>query len=307
MTEEESVVRVENLTVRYGGTTACDRVSFAVPRGSVYALLGRNGAGKSSLVRCALGQQKPQSGGVVLFGKPVWSRRAEVMRKVGVVPEEPDAPQEMTAAQLAAFCAPLYPSWDREAFSTRLRRFEIPADRPFRSLSKGQKGMLMFALAFSPHPELLVLDDPTLGLDAVARRSIFEDLVGDLADRAPAVLIATHDLGGIEGIADRVGILESGRLRLDMGMEQLKSRYRKLRFCREPASPDGTGSRELVALGASDARETGFGFEAVLAAYEESAFARFRSVPGVLDAQVEPMSLEEIVVATATRNEGETL
>jgi ABC-2 type transport system ATP-binding protein len=307
VTSEDSVVRIENLTVRYGGKAACEAVSFTVPRGSVYALLGRNGAGKSSLVRCALGQQKPQSGGVLLFGKPVWTHRMELMPNVGVVPEEPDAPPDMTAGQLAAFCSPLYSTWDREAFGARLHRFEIPGNRAFKNLSKGQKGMLLFALALAPHPDLLVLDDPTLGLDVVARKSTFEDLVEDLADRAPTVLITTHDLSGIEGIADRVGILDGGRLLLDTGMEELKLRYRKLRYRKEPPPGAARSFKELDAFDAYRVRETALGVEAVIAGYEEVAFARFQHTDGIRDAEVEPMSLEEIVVATTMRTEGDTL
>lgn len=218
-------IMVEGLTVRYGRRTAVDHVSLMVPRGSVYALLGRNGAGKSSIVRCLLGQLKPDAGRATLYGLDSWRRRAEAMRRTGVVPEEPDAPPSMTARRIAAFCARLYPSWDSAAFEERLRRYEIPADLPFARLSKGQKGLVALALALAPAPEILVLDDPTLGLDVAARRALFEELVGDLADRGTTVLITTHDLAGIEGIADRVGILVEGRLLVDEEMEALKERH----------------------------------------------------------------------------------
>lgn len=176
-----------------------------------------------------------------------------------MVPEEPDAPPEMTAKQLAAFCSPLYPTWDHGSFEARIHRFGIPENRPFRNLSKGQKGMLLFALALAPRPDLLVLDDPTLGLDVVARKSTFEDLVSDLADRAPTVLITTHDLQGIEGIADRIGILKQGRLLLDMQTEVLKSRYRKLRY-RWERTPAEEGIRgDLDMFTALDVRMTDSG------------------------------------------------
>src|SRR2546430_7433621 len=113
MSASETIIRIDGLTVRYGRKTAVDRVSLTVPRGSVYALLGRNGAGKSSLVRCLLGQQGPTSGVARLFGGDAWKTRTAAMARIGVVPEEPDAPPEMTARQLAAFFERLYPSWDQ--------------------------------------------------------------------------------------------------------------------------------------------------------------------------------------------------
>ena len=221
----DTPISVEHLTVRYGSRLAVDDVTLGVPRGSVYGLLGRNGAGKSSLIRCLLGQQKPEAGRTSLLGLDPWRRRSEAMKKIGVVPEEPDAPPTMTAHRIAAFCGRLYPGWDGAGVEERFRRFRIPHDVPFGKLSKGQKGLVSLALALGHAPEVLILDDPTLGLDVVARKALFEELVGDLADRKTTVLITTHDLAGVEGIADRVGILREGRLIVDREMESLKLEY----------------------------------------------------------------------------------
>jgi ABC-2 type transport system ATP-binding protein len=218
-------IAVERLTVRYGRQTALDDVSLRVPRGAVYALLGRNGAGKSSLIRCLLGQQRPQGGRTALHGLDSWRHRPRTMLRTGVVPEEPDAPPGMTVPRIVRFCGRLYPSWDATAVEARLRRFEIPLGVPFGRLSKGQKGLVSLALALGHGPELLILDDPTLGLDVAARKSLYEEVVADLADRGTTVLLTTHDLAGVEGIADRVGILRSGRLVLDDTLEALKEQH----------------------------------------------------------------------------------
>jgi ABC-2 type transport system ATP-binding protein len=304
MNSTDTIIAAKNITIQYGSRTACENVSFEVERGSVYALLGRNGAGKSSLIRCLLGQQKPRSGEAFLFGKNVWDHRSETMGKVGVVPEEPDAPPEMTAKQLAAFCSRLYPFWDHAAFDARLTRFGIPTDRIFRNLSKGQKGMLLFSLALAPMPDLLIMDDPTLGLDAVARRSTFEDLVGDLADRAPTVLITTHDLAGIEGIADGAGILKEGRLLLNAPMEELKARYRRLRYKRCRLADDAARLAELEIFTSMHVRLTNLGVEAVISDYEEGKFERFRCIEGIGDAEISPMSLEEILIEVSGAEPG---
>jgi ABC-2 type transport system ATP-binding protein len=217
------LVEIEALAIRYGRTRVLEGVSLSVPQGCVYALLGRNGSGKSSLLRVLLGQRPPAAGTVRLLGEDPWRSRTRLMERVGVVPEEPDAPPEMTAAQLAAFCGRLYRRWDSESVAGRIRRFGVPADRPFERLSKGQKGALMLSLALGHSPELLILDDPTLGLDVVARDAVFREVIGELADHGSTVFVTTHDLHGIEGIADRVGILHEGRLALDGSLEALKA------------------------------------------------------------------------------------
>jgi ABC-2 type transport system ATP-binding protein len=216
-------LETDDLSVSYGRTRVIEGLTLAVPRRSVYALLGRNGAGKSSLLRVLLGQRPAASGGVRLLGEDPWTRRTSLMAKVGVVPEEPDAPPEMTPLQLSAFCARLHARWDAAAVAERFRLFEVPADRSFGSLSKGQKGAVMLALALGHSPELLLLDDPTLGLDVVARDAVFREVIGDLADRGSTVFVSTHDLRAIEGIADHVAVLHGGRLALAGAMEALKA------------------------------------------------------------------------------------
>jgi ABC-2 type transport system ATP-binding protein len=222
-TEAVPALLADGLTIRYGRTTVVEGLSLAVPHGSVYALLGRNGAGKSSLLRVLLGQRPAAIGRVLLLGEDPWKRRASLMAKVGVMPEEPDAPPEMTAAQLSAFCGRLHARWDGAAVSERLRRFEVPLDRPFGSLSKGQRGAVSLALSLGHAPELLLLDDPTLGLDVVARDAVFQEVIGDLADCGTTVFVTTHDLRAIEGIADHVAILHEGRLAIAGPLEALKA------------------------------------------------------------------------------------
>jgi ABC-2 type transport system ATP-binding protein len=216
-------LEMDGLSVRYGRAHVVEELTLAVPRGSVFALLGRNGAGKSSLLRVLLGQRPPAKGRVRLLGEDPWTHRTSLMARVGVVPEEPDAPPEMTPLALSAFCARLHARWDAPAVAERFRRFEVPTDREFGRLSKGQKGAVMLALALGHAPELLLLDDPTLGLDVVARDAVFREVIGDLADRGTTVFVTTHDLQAIEGIAEHVAILHGGRLALSGRLEALKA------------------------------------------------------------------------------------
>jgi len=287
----DNAIAISDLTVRYGRTLAVDHVGLNVAKGSVYALVGRNGAGKSSLVRCLLGEQKPEHGTSMLFGEEVWSRRTALMQRIGVVTEEADAPPEMKVSSIARFCSRLYDRWDQGSVEARLRTFGVPMASRFGSLSKGQKKQVSLALALANSPELLVLDDPTLGLDVVARRSLFEEVIGDLADRGTTIFITTHDLAGVETFADRVGMMENGRLVLDEEVEALKSRFRRIRFAAQPVAIDTAVLRPTVM------RRWGAGAEAIVSNYDDLAFERMRSASNIGAAEVEAMSLEEIFIA----------
>jgi ABC-2 type transport system ATP-binding protein len=218
-------LETEEVAVAYGRTRVLDGITLAVPRGSVFALLGRNGSGKTSLLRCLLGQRPPARGRVRLLGEDPWRHRRRLMERVGVVPEDPNAFPEMSARQLSAFCARLHPRWDGAQVEERLRRFEVPVERAFGRLSKGQKGAVMLALGLGHGPELLILDDPTLGLDIVARDTVFREVIGELADRGTSVLVTTHDLRAVEGLADHLAILHAGRVALTGAMEAVKAEW----------------------------------------------------------------------------------
>jgi ABC-2 type transport system ATP-binding protein len=291
----DNAIRISDLTVRYGRTLAVDNAALSVAKGAVYALVGRNGAGKSSLVRCLLGQQKPEHGGVTLFGEDAWSRRTALMQRIGVVTEEADAPPEMSVGAIARFCARLYDKWDQDSVEARLRTFGVPLTSRFGSLSKGQKKQVSLSLALAISPELLVLDDPTLGLDVVARKSLFEEVIGDLADRDTTVFITTHDLAGVETFADRVGMMEQGRLVLDEDVDALKSRFRRIRFA-QPVAIDAAVLRPTVM------RSWGGGAEAIVSNYDDVSFERMRSTSNIGAAEVSAMSLEEIFIAIAGGN-----
>ncbi len=274
-------VEVDQLAICYGRRSVLEGIGFHVSPGDVYALLGRNGAGKSSLVRCLLGWQKPKHGAVRLFGKNAWNHRAKAMERTGVVPENPDLPPRLCISELAAFCARLYPRFDEAGFRTRVDRCGVSMKDKAGSLSRGQKAQVALALALAPSPDLLVLDDPTLGLDAVARRTFFESLVVDLAERGVTVLLTTHDLAGAEGVADRVGILHGGKLICDESFEGLKASLRRLRWTE--------GLPDLAEHHVLRRSYGAFGGEAIVAGWREEL-----AIPGL---RAEPLSLEEAFIA----------
>lgn len=236
------MISIRDLTVRYGRFAALDGVTFEVSAGSVFALLGRNGAGKSTLLRALLGLRRPDGGEIRVAALDPWRSRRELMTLLAFTPEVPDAPAEMTVAALARFVARFRPSWDAAGFDARMRRFEIAGDRRFGRLSRGQKSLVQLALAIAQRPRLLVLDDPTLGLDPVARRYVFDELIDELAGRGTTVLVATHDLEAVERLATHVALLHSGRCLLTGQLEELRRR-----------DGDGSGTLEELFLRATGA------------------------------------------------------
>ena len=220
-----TTIVIEDLRVSYWGQPALDAVSLAVGRGDVYALLGRNGSGKSSLLRCVLGLHRPSGGSLRVFGHDPWRERVRVLARVGSVPEAPNAPGDLTVPQLVGLTRRLHARWDDEATSQRLDRFAVPRTVPFGRLSKGQQGAVMLTLALGHSPDLLVLDDPTLGLDVIAKEEVFAELIRDLADRGTTVLMTTHEIGLAEGLASHVGILVDRRLAASGQLEALKQQH----------------------------------------------------------------------------------
>ncbi|HYH05553.1 MAG TPA: ABC transporter ATP-binding protein [Thermoanaerobaculia bacterium] len=292
-----TAIQAANVSVRYGRKTALEDVSLSVAPGSVYALLGRNGSGKSSLVRTLLGQLPPAQGRATLFGEDVWRHRTRLMERVGVVPEDADAPPEMRVRELAWFSSRLYPRWSQAAFDARIDRFGIDANARSGNLSKGQKKQVSLALALAASPELLILDDPTLGLDVVARKSLFEEVIADMADRGITVFITTHDLAPVEAIADRAAILKNGRIVLDEELETMKSRFRRIRFASQPLA---LAQANLIATAV---RQWGTGTEAVVTNYNDLELARLQEAVPTVD--VAPLSLEEIFIAVAGEEKGQ--
>ena len=293
MNLEISPLALTSVGIAYGKHRILDDVSLRVEPSQVYALLGRNGAGKSSLVRCMLGLQCPTQGTATLFGEDAWVSRHRAMNRVGVVPESPDVPSRMRVDEVVAFCRKLHAKWDESAVSERLNRAGIAMDAKFGSLSRGQKAQASLALALGHGPELLVLDDPTLGLDAVARRGFFESLVGELADHGVAVLLTTHDLTGVEGVADRVGILRDGRLDIDEPLETLKARLRRIRW--------GTLRPAFAGMKVLREDQSAWGGEAIVLAESEAAFDTVAG-PAENEVEVESVALEEAFIALVDEN-----
>ncbi len=304
MNNNSKPVTVDRLTVRYGRTTAVDDISFEIGPGEVYALLGRNGAGKSSTISCLVGQRKAASGACRVFGTDSWRGRRRVMARLGLVPETPDIPPAATALELGRFLSRVRPVWNVDDYRERLKRVGVPSRLPACRMSKGQRRQLALAAVLAAEPEVLVLDDPTLGLDVVVRRTLLEELIGELADRGTKVLVTTHDLVGVEGIADRVGIMRRGRLALDESMADLKARFRRFRCVLSNGVSVDAVERALAPLEPASLRIFGARLDAIVGRADDEASASFRTAMSVSDVSFEPVGLEAIFIALCGDDEG---
>lgn len=205
-------IQIEHLSQGYGRKAVLHDVSLAVPAGQTLALLGRNGAGKTTLIRTLLGLLPPREGSVRVTGVDPHANPLEVRRRVGYLAEDQAMYGWMTAIEIGRFLTPFYPTWDGPHYSSLLTRFDLPVDVKIRHLSKGQTVRLGLALALAHRPELIILDDPALGLDPIARKEFNRDLVEHLQAEGRTVLYSSHLLSEVEAVADAVAILDGGRI-----------------------------------------------------------------------------------------------
>jgi ABC-type multidrug transport system ATPase subunit len=205
-------------------------LTLSVPTGSIYALLGRNGSGKTTLIRTVLGLYRQDSGKVSVFGKNPHLDGPAILTRIGYVPEVVAVFDWINVSQLIQMLRPIYKTWDNSYCYKLLERFELPLDVKIRDMSRGMMTKVSLVAALAHRPELLVLDDPTLGLDKVVLREFFETLADVSKREGTTVLIASHAIEQVEKIATHVGLLSEGRLMLSDTQAGLKMRTREVRL-----------------------------------------------------------------------------
>jgi ABC-2 type transport system ATP-binding protein len=230
MGEQTVAIQTAGLTKRYGRKAALQDLSLAVPKGSVFALIGRNGAGKTTLIRTLLGLTAADGGTATVLGLNPAKQAVEIRRKVGFVPDEHRFPRWMSIGELTGFTSAFFPTWNAELCAELLARFKLDPKQKVKALSRGMLAQTALCLALAHEPEMLILDEPTSGLDAVVRREFLEQVLGAAADEGRTILISSHMLDELDRVADHVGYLEEGTLRLAETAESLKERVREYRL-----------------------------------------------------------------------------
>ena len=225
----DNVIEVEHLVKYFGGRCVLDGIDLTVPRGCIYGLLGRNGSGKTTMIRILLGLEPPTRGRTALLGQDSTRLSAQTHGRIGYVAEGHNLIQNYRVRRLIDLCKGLSLQWDDEFFGRLIETFRLPMDRRVKELSAGMRAELNLALALAIEPELLILDDPTLGLDTVARRQFLELAIDLIQKQNRTILFSSHILSDVERIADRVGILMAGKIVVDCQLDDLKDRVRKLR------------------------------------------------------------------------------
>ena len=241
------VVEINDVSRHFGAKVALDHVSLTIPTGGVLGLVGENGAGKTTLIKHVLGLLRAESGKVRVFGLDPAAEPVQVLGRIGYLSEEPDLPGWMRVRELLRYVRAFYPAWDEKYADALREQFSLDPNARVRALSKGQRARLGLIAALAYRPALLVLDEPSSGLDPIVRRDILTAIIRTIADEGRTVLFSSHLLSEVERVSDRVAMLKCGRVVFSGDLADIKQSYHRvtLRFERALAShphvPGGVG------------------------------------------------------------------
>jgi ABC-2 type transport system ATP-binding protein len=276
---DSEAIGLNDVRRRFGRVRALDGVTLSVRAGEVYGFLGRNGAGKTTTLRVLMGIVRPDAGEITLLGQLVRKVDIELKRRIGYVSQEQVFYPWMTATELGRFVAAFYPSWDAAEYTRLLKLLDVPEKRRSVELSGGTRTKLGLALALAPRPPLLLLDEPTSGLDPVARTE-FNELVQQMVrERGITAFMSSHLVDELQDIADRVGIIQAGRMSFEGEVPVLRARVKRVR-APEPLAPSS-------------------GFARVHGEIWQADPELWASEPWPSDTMIEELSLDDIFVAFA--------
>ncbi|MGA2244191.1 MAG: ABC transporter ATP-binding protein [Verrucomicrobiota bacterium] len=221
----DAVVAITGLTRRFGAKTVLDGVSLYVPKGSVFGLVGENGAGKTTLIKHLLGLLRAEAGTVRVLGRDPVTDPVEVLGRIGYLSEQPDLPGWMRVDELVCYMKAFYPQWDPAYAETMLKQFALNPAQRISTLSKGQTAKAGLLIAQAHRPDLLLLDEPSSGLDPLVRRDILEAVIRTVADEGRTVFFSSHLLEEIERVSDYVAMLHRGKLVLCGPLDEIKGQH----------------------------------------------------------------------------------
>jgi ABC-2 type transport system ATP-binding protein len=232
LSQTPPVVEIRRLTRQFGANKALDDVSLIIPRGGVFGLIGANGAGKTTLIKHILGMLRAQTGTVRVFGQDPVTNPVGTLGRIGFLSEDRDLPDWMAVGELMRYTQSFFPNWD-EKYAEELREmFDLDPYAKIVKLSRGQRARAGLLTALAHRPELLLLDEPSSGLDPVVRRDILAAIIRTIADEGRTVLFSSHLLDEVERVADQVTVIRQGRLLLTAPLDEIKETHRRvtLRF-----------------------------------------------------------------------------
>ncbi|TWU13287.1 putative ABC transporter ATP-binding protein YbhF [Symmachiella macrocystis] len=226
--ETDCVVDIRNLVRQFGHVKALDGVSLQVPRGAVYGIVGVNGAGKTTLLKHVLGLLKPQRGTVTILGRDPVRDPVGVLARLGYLSEQHEMPDWMRIGELLAYTGSFYPTWSNAYVTELVQSFQLSRDAKVQTLSKGQRARVGLVLALAHRPEILVLDEPSSGLDPIVRRDILAAIIRTISEEGRTVIFSSHLLDEVERVADHIAMLHQGRLLYSGTFDEMRAKFRRV-------------------------------------------------------------------------------
>ncbi len=228
VTMNDNTIEVSHVSRRFGKTVALDDVSLNVPHGIVMGLIGVNGAGKTTLIKHILGLLKAKEGDVRVFGLDPVRDPVGVLGRIGYLSEMRDLPEWMRISELMRYSQPFYPDWD-QAYAEELgETFELDSLQKIKTLSKGQRARTALLITLAHRPDLLLLDEPSSGLDPLVRRDIISAIIRTIAEEGRTVLLSSHLVDEVERVADSVAIIHHGQMVLIDSVDNIKETHHRL-------------------------------------------------------------------------------
>ena len=221
------MIRIDNLTKKFDGHPALDGLNMNVPDGSVYGLVGTNGAGKTTIIKHLAGVWRQDKGTIEYDGEDIWENE-ELKSRIGVIHDELFFPSGYTLKDMGKMYRSAYTDWNEERFHEMTRIMNLDEHKRVRSFSKGMKKQAMFSLVMSTMPDYLLLDEPLDGLDPIVRKLVWKFLIDDVADRGMTVLVSSHNLKDMEEICDHIGIISNGKMVLERDLDTIKTSLHKI-------------------------------------------------------------------------------
>lgn len=291
----DAVIHVQGLTKYFGNKKVVDRLDLAVPKGAIFALLGDNGAGKSTTIRMLTGLLPADRGRASILDHDCWQSAHALRFRVGYVPEKPRFYDWMTVQEIGTFTAGFHHPGFRERYLALLERFALERGAKLSTLSKGGYAKVGLALALAVDPEVLILDEPTSGLDLFTRREFLGSMV-ELAAEGKTILISSHGIAEIERVASHVAILAQGQLLLTGALDDLRGRILRVRVRHDGTLHDPAGLGAVL-----DHEVSGKEWQAVILDPDRIAVDDLKHRPGVLELEESELKLEEMYTAVLAR------
>jgi len=283
------ILETKGLTKYFSNKAALENFDLKIPRGCICGFVGRNGAGKTTAIKLLLGLLEPTAGSSTVLGCDSMSLTPEIRQRIGYVTEGHRLFRRMTIAQLERFQKPFFEKqWDNKFFSEMIEYFELAKKQKIKHLSNGQRAQVSLALALAPHPELLIMDDPTLGLDPAVRRQFLQGMIRLIMQQGRTVLFSSHILSDVERVSNQIVVIDKGRLRANCSIDRFRESVQKVKL-----SFSNTVPAHIDIEGLLNHRVLGNDLELILVATSQEKITQWAASAGAENFEMIPMNLED--------------